>query len=463
MIQVTFPNNYISERSYIIDVILSQFLNLKFEIKTYPGKDYLLLIDKNKKVIIKDYFFSHISQKDGYLHKTHLPKNIKYITQKSVPFIPEFNMPVIYGTPEILIKDHEIISGVDIFSSSFFMLTRWEEYVITKRDSHNRFPGEESIAYKNGFLNRPVVNEYTEMLWNMFQHLGYRGERKKRTFQVVPTFDVDVPLKYPYLLSGLKQIVGDIIKRRNFQQALKTFFEKTAVHFKLKQDPYNTFEKLLKSVKVHSMTPYFYFMSGGNVRYDNRDCLNHPFVKKLVLDLKQHEAVVGIHPGYETYNNPKELLRQKQELEQTFETTFTVSRQHFLRFEVPQTWQYLETAGVLYDSSMNYASKEGFRCGVCYDFPVFNILTRQTLKIREIPLLFMDGNFATYQSHLSYLECKKSLSFLIKKVRRYGGAFVFLWHNSNFSGMKWKRYSGLYDFILSHDSQTASTGLKNVT
>ncbi|MCS7165160.1 MAG: hypothetical protein RMJ51_02630 [Candidatus Calescibacterium sp.] len=53
-----------------------------------------------------------------------------------------------------------ITLGIDLFASCFFMLSRWEEYVINKKDIHHRFSGLSSLAYRKGFLEKPIVNQF---------------------------------------------------------------------------------------------------------------------------------------------------------------------------------------------------------------------------------------------------------------------------------------------------------------
>lgn len=49
---------------------------------------------------------------------------------------------------------------IDLFASCFFMLSRWEEYVINKKDIHHTFSGLSSLAYRKGFLEKPIVNQF---------------------------------------------------------------------------------------------------------------------------------------------------------------------------------------------------------------------------------------------------------------------------------------------------------------
>ena len=62
------------------------------------------------------------------------------------------------------------------------MLTRYEEVVnndpLRILDAHERFPATASIAYKENFLHRPVVNEYFEILWYCIKELVPHLEKK---------------------------------------------------------------------------------------------------------------------------------------------------------------------------------------------------------------------------------------------------------------------------------------------
>ena len=46
----------------------------------------------------------------------------------------------------------------DIFAASFYMLSRYEEYLPHVKDEHGRYPSSESLAYRKKFLEQPVVD-----------------------------------------------------------------------------------------------------------------------------------------------------------------------------------------------------------------------------------------------------------------------------------------------------------------
>ena len=131
MIKITIPNNFLPERRYIIDILFSEFLGLEYEIIPRNTKEYEIILENDKKLIIKDSFFSNFEDGLDYLDRKNISEKIKFLKNQ---FIIEKNIPVIYGDDEFRIQENEIICGIDIFASSFFMLTRWEEYVNKTKD-----------------------------------------------------------------------------------------------------------------------------------------------------------------------------------------------------------------------------------------------------------------------------------------------------------------------------------------
>lgn len=415
-VKITIPNNNILERKYILDIIFNEFLGLDFEvIEGDDCQDWIIELPNKKVLSIKDTFFSKY------------PNDLEYLKLENIP---------------------KKIEELDIFASSFFMLTRWEEYVNKNRDSHNRFPATESLAHKQGFLDRPIVNEYVEELKKMLLALDNSLEFKIHNYQLVLTHDVDSVLKYTTLKRALREIIGDIFKRKNIKMALSNMLTKIQVHLGIKKDPFDTFDYLMDLSEKVGVKSYFFFMGQGLTKYDNMYKSDDTFVKDLILKIKDRGHHIGIHPSYNAYNTLEQFKKEKEELENNLDTTIPFGREHYLRFEVPTTWQIWEDNCMKWDSTLSYADKEGFRCGVCYEYSVFNILTRKKLKLKEKPLIVMEGSFATYQPNIKPIEMEEKIRYLIEQIKKYNGEFVFLWHNSSFNCVSWKNYKNIYERIL---------------
>jgi len=391
MINITIPNNNINERKYILDILFDEFLGLGYNLEI-GSKDYEINLENGKKLIVKDRFFNKY------------PKDLEYLKLENIP---------------------KKIEELDIFSASFFMLTRWEEYVNKNRDSHNRFPATESLAFKEGFLDRPIVNEYVEQLKQMLLELDSSLKFKEQKKELLLTHDVDVPLLYPNLFSGYRDILGDIVKRKKFKLAFNKILTKYLVLTKQTKDPYDTFDELMDLSENLGIKSYFFFMAKGDTIYDNFYKSSDKFIQKLIKKIKDRGHYIGIHPTYNAYNSNIQFKKEKKELEVNLQTDIKFGREHYLRFEVPTTWQIWEDNSMEWDSSCGYADRVGFRCGTGDTFSVFNILTREKLKLKERPLIVMDCSLFDY-SHYGYSEAKEK----IDEMRERSNQFTMLWHNS---------------------------------
>ena len=443
MIKICIPSNNIEERKYIIEVFFDEFLGLEYELEIKDVKNYEMILSNNSKLIIKDHFFSKFSKNLQYLDKKNIPQKVEFGKNR---FTVEKDIPIIYGNNELEINDNQIICGIDIFASSFFMLTRWEEYVNKTRDIHNRFPAYASLAYKNNFLDRPIVNEYVEMLWNMLKFLGCKQERKERGFEIVLTHDVDEVKFWKSKGQLLRIVLGDILKRRNVKLALERLSEYYLVKRNSIKDPFDTFEWLMDKSEAIGTVSRFYFMSGGNSQYDNRYDVKG--LKLLMRKIRERGHVIGFHPSYNSYNNLRQFREEKRLLEEVCECSLIEGRQHYLRFEVPTTWQIWEDCEMSIDSTCGYPEEPGFRCGTGDEFSVFNILTRKKLNLKERPLVFMDGTYYGYNKHTPANVVVKKIEQLIDISRRFNQKIIFLFHNSIFSFSKTVDFSYLYKTIL---------------
>ena len=452
MISAYIPLNNIKEREYILEILLGEFLGLDYRLETTNNdmKTYELVLENGNKLIIEDHFFNKFPNDLEYLKEGNIPRKIKFAKND---FTPEENVPIIYGNDILKIKNQvskTIICGIDIFASSFFMLTRWEEYVNKTRDIHNRFPASASLAYKNNFLDRPVVNEYIEMLWNMLKSLRCEQKRKNRKFELVLTHDVDHIYKWNTLKNFLIHLVGDIILRKSLKEFILSLYNYFQMKLGNKKDPFNTFDYLMDVSDELNVKSYFFFMAKGITKYDNNYKSNSSEILSLISNIKQRGHYIGIHPSYNAYNNFEQLKKEKEELEKNLNINIIFGREHYLRFEVPITWQIWEDNTMKWDSTVGYADKEGFRCGVCYEYSIFNILTRKKLKLKEKPLIVMEVCFYRQKDMTPKLMEEKIL-FIINKIKKYDGEFVLLWHNSNFNTKEWKKYSYIYKKVLNQN------------
>jgi hypothetical protein len=397
MISIVIPNNNLSERKYIIDIIFNEFLDLEYMIEI-GSNDYEIIATNGQKLLIKDTFFNKYPNELEYLKAEYIPSSIEEL---------------------------------DIFAQCFFMLTRWEEYVNKNRDNHNRFPATESLAFKEGFLDRPIVNEQIERLKKMLLELDSNLRFREKKFQLILTHDVDGLYFWKSKKQLFRIVVGDVLKRKNIFLAFNRIKEYIAVKREKIKDPFDTFDWLMDRSEEIGVKSRFYFMSGGVTEYDNNYQIDEPKVLELIDKIKKRGHLIGIHPSYNAYNNHQQFKKERELLENITKQKIVEGREHYLRFEVPTTWQIWEDNGMKIDSTCGYADREGFRCGTGDEFSVFNILTREKLKLKERPLILMDCTLFDYNNY-SYAESIEKISSL----RSDNQIFTILWHNSSIKHMQ---------------------------
>jgi hypothetical protein len=436
MIQV-FINN-MPELKYIADLLLNDFLGVEYNLR-FHDKNYIrIVLNNGSEVVVEDHFFS--IYKDDYLKKENIPSAIRFLKDN---FTKKEEVPVIFGFPEITEKDGTIICRADLFAGAFFMLSRWEEHVIDSVDSHNRFLSANSLAVKHGFVEKPLVNQYVELLFTMLFHQDCSVERKKMDFQIEVSHDVDIPFMfqmYPFE-RALKKVLYSSLKKKNpfhIYRGLKNWIEVRKGN--IKKDPFYTFEKIIEISDRFSLKSTFYFLTGiekggFNGHYD----INDSAICDLLSFINQKGHKIGLHASYRSYDSEELLKEELAVLKKTLsklsiEQDKIGSRQHFLRWKTPETFQNLENAGIDHDSTMSYPDRAGFRCGTCHPYRVFNIKTRKTLNLVEHPLIVMDCTLtAKRYMNLSMKEALEKALLLKSECRKYNGIFSLLWHNTEFA------------------------------
>lgn len=192
---------------------------------------------------------------------------------------------------------------------------------------------------------------------------------------------------------------------------------------------------------------YYFKTACTNPIYDDSYSIDYPYIRQLIRDIHIRGHEIGLHPSYETYQDSEQtkveflkLLRVCEE--ESIQQDCWGGRQHYLRWQVPTTWRNWANAGLDYDSSLSFADHAGFRCGVCYEYPVFDQEERQILLLLERPLIVMEGSILGEQ--YMGLEGEEAMDYMQKlkqRCQQFNGDFTLLWHNNSFdTPQMWEMY-----------------------
>jgi hypothetical protein len=445
---VAAPPTYEPERRYILEVVMSQWLGLDWELRLEERSGVRITVGDDGApghVILPDGLFA--TEERGWLTAASLPPS-------PVPWLPSADaqpagaigverLPVLYGdgaasSALVFAEGPGVRLCVDVFGSAFFMLTRYEEVAVAARDSFGRFPAAASVALREGFLGLPIVDAYVELLWSALHRLWPRLRRRQRRFAVALTHDVDHPLAFLGRSAGerLRQLGADVLVRRDASLAGRRLRSWTGIRrgdYRL--DPYNTFDFLMEVSERLGVASSFYFLATRDTTPLNGFyTLQHPWIRALMARIHERGHELGFHAGFDTYRDAERTTQEFNCL-RTTATELGVSpsrwggRQHYLRWENPGTWSNWERAGLDYDSTLGFAEIVGFRAGTCHEFRPFHLRDRRPLDLAERPLHVMDTTLFEYMK-LTPAQALEAVLEVARACRRVQGTLTLLWHNS---------------------------------
>ena len=343
--------------------------------------------------------------------------------------------------PHTLVEHCEDITCIhyDILGFAFWMLARIEELDSKERDVHDRFPGKMSNAFLNGYLDRPLVDEWLSFLGCVMEQRWPNVEFPNLEPSMMITCDIDSLVEREGGVTYVKRVIADLLKRHSLKLAQQTITNAIAYYRKdYKKNPnYCAILEMMDLNELQKQKVIFYFIAGGVHVNDASYSVKNPYVVDLIDSIISRGHEIGLHPSYMTYldmGQIKDEIGVLNNVVKALSTTNVIrgSRQHFLRLKYPETLVFLGKLGVYEDASLGYADMPGFRAGTCHEYNVFDARQDKSLDIRVKPLIVMDTTlYSKRYLNLSDESVDCLISDFKMKCKKVNGCFSLLWHNTN--------------------------------
>jgi hypothetical protein len=405
-----YSTNITARLQYIVDFISKELFDQPVDITT----------DKERFIVCQD-------PKINYSH-AEFSNDEFYIKPVSLLFENDIRNQFIHCFELNYHKAFYQTSGdfaFDILAASFYLLSRYEEYLPHEKDDYNRYAHTNSIACKENFLNQPLVNiwllEFKLALKQKFPGLFF----KKNSFKFIPTYDIDVA--YSYLHKGGARNIGGLLKSISMGNFKRTKERMHVLQGKQK-DPYDAYEWLDSLHLYCRVKPYYFFLVAKEQKgYDK----NISPEKKPLQQLIQYHAAgykIGIHPSWQS-NEDEEILREEIEwLEYIADKKILHSRQHYIRLTFPETYRRLIHSGIEKDFSMGYGSINGFRASVASSFFWYDLGKEEQTPLLVFPFCFMDAN-SFYEQKCTAQQALEELMNYYRSIKKVNGLMITIWHN----------------------------------
>lgn len=330
----------------------------------------------------------------------------------------------------------------DPFAASFYLVSRYEEYLDYQKDKYNRYPARESILEKYGLLKKPVVNIWAGMIAAKMKERFPELEFPEPTFTFLPTIDIDNAWAFAH--KGMLRSFGAIAKaavNRNFIEVNN----RLQVLAGKEKDPFDTYEFIDKVFNGNEDKAVFFFLLGNYKRYDKNVPWNNKHLQNLIQRIAS-KYETGIHPSYSSSkrNRKRMLAEEISRLQKITGKKVLKSRQHYLRLRFPRIYRNLLKSGVREDFTMGYPSHTGFRAGICTPFHFYDLKKESPTSLMVVPFQVMDVTLKDYMK-LTPREAIVEIENLMLEVKKAGGIFSYIWHNETLNEQgSWKGYREVF-------------------
>ena len=375
-----------------------------------------------------------------FIKSCDLLKQTSIVEQEPRPFCHDelWRLFPVYG--------RDLDFDFDLLAATFYMVSRYEEYLPYREDEHGRFTPADSVAGQAGFLHLPVVDHWACMLRDAIAARYPEFHIPQRTYEFVQTVDIDAA--WCYLHKGLFRTITGIMRDAFWRRDWPEVARRCRVLLKREADPFDTFDYIIGlSGRSHSSNLLFFSLMADYDQYDKPASYLNNHHRELLQHIDDH-ALMGIHPGYNSMENPRSLDEEIRRLQDILHRPIVRARYHFLRLRLPESYRMLVHAGIQDDYTMGYADTIGFRAGISSPYPFYDLERDLEIPLMVHPFCVMDTTLQKYMK-LTPDAALEQYRNLIDEVRSVGGTFCCILHNQNLGELfGWQGWRQVYEQML---------------
>ncbi|MCC6180650.1 MAG: polysaccharide deacetylase family protein [Bacteroidia bacterium] len=341
-------------------------------------------------------------------------------------------------------KTYKSALPFDVFAASFYLVSRYEEYLPFKPDMYNRYEVENSLAYQYDFLHIPLVNLWVSELEKILLKKFPRLSISHRNYNYISTIDVDNAYKFKE--KGIMRSLGGYLKSIvRFQK--KELIQRTAVLLGKEKDPFDTYDYQLQVQKQHKVnTIYFFLLGDYGVNDKNHPSNNYGF-QKLIKHLADYYTT-GIHPSYGSTGKPQQIKIEINRLANITHREIFHSRQHFSMLKFPETYYTLQELGITNEYSMGYRNHNGFRASYCYPFYWYDLDEEIETNLKIHPFCISITSLR-FRDKATPQNATEKAAPIINEVKKYGGELITIFHNDTMgTSPEWIDWKVVYEDMI---------------
>src|SRR5664280_1180533 len=361
----------------------------------------------------------------------------KGICQKQIEFSEWRGLPVIFQTK----SDSDL--PFDIFAASFFLVTRYEEYLEFIPDQYGRFASSSSLALKHGFLDKPIIDLWAKELSKTFMKRFPTVVFRRNEYKSLLTIDTDQP--FAYQGKNIFRSIGGLFNNKN--AGTPNMGDRYRIIAKGEKDPFDVFDYIFEKIENNNIDSRFFFPVGDHSKFDKNPSWKNDEYRNLIQKVSG-KYQVGLHPSFTAGGDGSLVSTEAARLQSILGKKTNISRFHYIRLSMPHSYENTLNAGISEDYSMGYPDEIGFRSSIARPYYFYNLSEERQTNLRIIPFQVMDGTLYDYKK-LDPESSKEVILKIINETRKVGGLFVSIWHNTSLLDTKeWKGWREVFEFMI---------------
>lgn len=350
--------------------------------------------------------------------------------------------------------------GLDALGGIFYALSLYPEYGLSVRDHHGRIPAQAHPFVLRGVGHKPLADALALALaTRLWRAAGLLGVPRFRHDRAACSIDVDAPtaiIGKPWWRRQSSLLRG-VLHAGHYEDAPDPLtFRQLRRWSAGRPDPFNTFDYIREQAESRSLQQDYFTLTGYGTSLDPGWSKDNerwaPFWRKL-----QAYGRVGIHPSYESSERPELFGEEIARLSQGLGAPVLISRQHFLRVRLPDTFRILLELGIREDHSLMWADELGFRTGSSRSYLWYDLLAERVTPLLLVPPHGMDVTARRYGG-LSPKQAVQEFTALHEQAQQYGSGLRCIWHNSNLGPWYgWSPWRPVFETALDLAASTVAT------
>ncbi len=356
------------------------------------------------------------------------------ITAQNITIASWRDLPIFFSTSAT--KDVPF----DMFAASFYLLSRYEEYLPHEKDEFDRYDHKNSLAYKNNFLDKPLIELWLQAFKQQVLFIDKELALIDPPYNFIPTYDIDIAYSYKY--KSFKRTIGGYARDLS-KGKIGSLFGRFFSRIHLNKDPYDSYKLIEKTHAKNNLTGIFFFLVGENGPLDKNLPLSKKAMPTLINRLAENNSI-GLHPSYQSNEERTMVQAEREALRKVLNQKVKISRQHYIKFSLPETYEHLILLGFNQDYSMGYGSINGFRASTSMPHYWFNLKKNCSTPLRIFPFCFMECN-SKFEQKQDIETTQKEIEYYSNIVKQVNGTMISVWHNFSLgSDRLWKGWKALY-------------------